>query len=148
MKTYIKNIFWKASFSWWNRILEYLITEKYEKQCYRNVLFLISAPSGGPQNFTASGLTETSVRLTWDLPARKLRNGEVTMYQITYHKLSDSINEEDLNCSDTFIDLVGLEVNTDYVFRIKAYTSKGAGPWSNRLIFRTFGLSEWFRNVI
>ncbi|BFZ00058.1 hypothetical protein BsWGS_03097 [Bradybaena similaris] len=97
------------------------------------------APSGAPQNFTATGLTETSVRLTWDLPARNLRNGDIVMYQITYHKLSDPINEEDLNSTDTFVDLVGLDMNTDYIFKIKAYTSRGAGPWSNRLHFRTFG---------
>ncbi|XP_070195997.1 tyrosine-protein phosphatase Lar-like isoform X3 [Littorina saxatilis] len=96
-------------------------------------------PSGAPQNFTATGLTETSVRLTWDLPARNLRNGDIAMYQITYHKLADAINEEDLNITDTFVDIVGLEMNTDYIFKIKAYTSKGAGPWSNRLHFRTFG---------
>ncbi|XP_025110636.1 receptor-type tyrosine-protein phosphatase F-like isoform X2 [Pomacea canaliculata] len=97
------------------------------------------APSGAPQNFTATGLTETSVRLTWDLPARNLRNGDIVMYQITYHKLADAINEEDLNITDTFVDIVGLEMDTDYIFKIKAYTSRGAGPWSNRLHFRTFG---------
>ena len=64
------------------------------------------------------------------------------MYQITYHKLADAINEEDLNITDTFVDIVGLEMNTDYIFKIKAYTSRGAGPWSNRLHFRTFGRSK------
>ncbi|KAK6188600.1 hypothetical protein SNE40_004745 [Patella caerulea] len=97
------------------------------------------APAGAPQNFTAIGLSETSVRLTWDLPARNLRNGDIGMYQITYHKLSDPINEEDLNITDTYMDIQGLEMNTDYIFKIKAYTSRGSGPWSNRLHFRTFG---------
>ncbi|XP_041360358.1 tyrosine-protein phosphatase Lar-like isoform X2 [Gigantopelta aegis] len=97
------------------------------------------APAGAPQNFTATGLSETSVHLTWDLPARALRNGDIVMYQITYHKLSDPINEEDLNVTDTFVDILGLEMNTDYIFTIKAYTSKGSGPWSNKLHFRTFG---------
>lgn len=64
------------------------------------------------------------------------------MYQVAYHKLSDPINEEDLNSTDTFLDLVGLEMNTDYIFKIKAYTSRGAGPWSNKLHFRTFGRSK------
>ena len=103
---------------------------------------MVAAPSGAPQNFTATGLTETSIRLTWDLPARNLRNGDIQMYQITYHKLADAINEEDLNITDTFVDIVGLEMNTDYIFKIKAYTSRGAGPWSNRLHFRTFGRSK------
>ncbi|XP_059156947.1 receptor-type tyrosine-protein phosphatase S-like isoform X9 [Physella acuta] len=97
------------------------------------------APSGAPQNFTATGLTETSVRLTWDLPARNLRNGDIVMYQIAYHKLSEPTREEDLNCTDAFIDIVSLDMNTDYIFKIKAYTTRGAGPWSNKLHFRTFG---------
>ncbi|GFN98457.1 tyrosine-protein phosphatase lar [Plakobranchus ocellatus] len=96
-------------------------------------------PSGAPQNLTAEGLTETSLRLSWDLPARHLRNGDIIMYQITYHKAGEDINEEDLNCTDTFIDLVGLEMHTQYIFKIKAYTSKGAGPWSNTLPYSTFG---------
>ena len=104
--------------------------------------FFHSAPSGAPQNFSARGLTETSVHLSWDFPARNLRNGEILMYQITYHKLADTINEEGLNITDLFVDIVGLEMNTDYIFLVKAYTSVGAGPWSNRLHFRTFGSSE------
>lgn len=96
-------------------------------------------PSGAPQNLTAESLTETSMRLTWDLPASSLRNGDIIMYQVTYSKSGEDINEEDLNVTDTFIDLVGLEMNTQYIFKIKAYTSKGAGPWSNAVSFNTFG---------
>ncbi|BFZ17029.1 hypothetical protein BsWGS_20067 [Bradybaena similaris] len=114
-------------------------TVDYGERAVAGITTPDGAPSGAPQNFTATGLTETSVRLTWDLPARNLRNGEVVMYQIAYHKLSDPINEEDLNSTDTFVDLVGLDMNTDYIFKIKAYTSRGAGPWSNKLHFRTFG---------
>ena len=66
------------------------------------------------------------------------------MYQVTYFKLSDRVNEEDMNCTETFLDLVGLEMNTAYSFKIRAYTLQGAGPWSNKLVFRTFGWSESF----
>lgn len=100
-------------------------------------------PRGAPQNFSAVGLSETSVRLSWDLPAKKLRNGEIIMYQITYNKLAEPINVEDLNITETFVEISGLEMNTDYVFQIKAFTSRGAGPWSNKLHFRTFGQSEF-----
>ncbi|XP_060552130.1 receptor-type tyrosine-protein phosphatase F-like isoform X9 [Ruditapes philippinarum] len=96
-------------------------------------------PQGAPQNFSAVGLTETSVRLAWDLPANKLRNGEIVSYQLIYYQLADSINVEEQNISGTQYDVTGLEMNTDYVFQIKAYTVKGAGPWSPRLQYRTFG---------
>ncbi|KAL5017103.1 hypothetical protein ScPMuIL_006692 [Solemya velum] len=96
-------------------------------------------PAGAPLNFSAVGLSETSVRLEWDLPAKNLRNGEVIMYQLTYHKLSDAINVEDMNVTEAMKDIAGLEMNTDYIFQIKAYTSRGAGPWSPKLQFHTFG---------
>ena len=61
------------------------------------------------------------------------------MYEIMYHKRNDPIDVYDVNTTDTQLVIEGLEMNMDYVFQIKAYTSKGAGPWSNRLPFRTFG---------
>jgi len=35
-----------------------------------------------------------------------------------------------------------LELNVDYKFVVRAYTSKGPGPWSNGLPFRTLGQCE------
>ncbi|KAK3755490.1 hypothetical protein RRG08_063566, partial [Elysia crispata] len=96
-------------------------------------------PSGAPQNLSAEVLTETSVRLSWDLPASSLRNGEIIMYQVTYSKASEDINEEDMNCTASYTDLVGLDMNTKYKFKIKAFTTKGAGPWSNERVFNTYG---------
>ncbi|KAH3831840.1 hypothetical protein DPMN_105112, partial [Dreissena polymorpha] len=98
-------------------------------------------PQGAPQNFSAVGLSETAVRLAWDLPAKKLRNGLITMYQVNFYRLVDSINVEELNitATQTQKDIDNLLTNTDYVFQIKAYTEKGAGPWSPRLQYRTFG---------
>ncbi|KAL4236406.1 hypothetical protein ACF0H5_004791 [Mactra antiquata] len=96
-------------------------------------------PQGAPQNFSAVGLTENSVRLAWDLPAKKLRNGDIVMYQLVFHQLADSINVEEINITDTTKDVENLDMNTDYVFQIKAYTLKGAGPWTPRLQYRTFG---------
>ncbi|XP_033737511.1 receptor-type tyrosine-protein phosphatase F-like isoform X3 [Pecten maximus] len=96
-------------------------------------------PDGAPQNFTATGLTETSVRLEWDLPAKKLQNGEIIMYQLVYHKMADPTNTEDLNITGIQYDVHNLEMNTDYVFQVKAYTSQGAGPWTVQHPFHTFG---------
>jgi len=98
-------------------------------------------PAGAPQNFTATGLTETKVRLEWDLPAKKLQNGEITMYQLVYHKSADPTDVEDLNITTLQIDIPNLEMNTDYVFQLKAYTVQGAGPWTTQLPFHTFGPS-------
>lgn len=79
------------------------------------------------------------MKLTWDQPARALRNGQIKMYEMMYHKRTDPVDVYDVNTTDTQLVIEGLDMNMDYVFQIKAYTSKGAGPWSNRLPFRTYG---------
>lgn len=96
-------------------------------------------PRGSPLNFTATGVSSTSIRLEWEEPSRELRNGEITLYEIMFHKMDDTIDVQDVNTSDTDMTIDGLEMNTDYVFQIKAYTRRGPGPWSNHLPFRTFG---------
>ena len=106
-------------------------------QCLFFCAFLV--PGGAPQNFTASGISPTSVKLTWDQPAKNLRHGDIIMYEIMYHKRSEPIDVIDMNTTDTQAIVDGLDMDQDYIFQIKAYTSKGAGPWSHRLAFRTFG---------
>ena len=43
------------------------------------------------------------------------------------------------NTTSTALMVDRLELNVDYKFLVRAYTSKGPGPWSNRLPFRTLG---------
>ena len=100
---------------------------------------LFTVPGGAPQNFSAVGMSSTSVKLTWDQPAKALRNGEIIMYEVIYHKVQDPIDTFDINTTDTQLLVEGLEMNQEYVFQVKAYTSQGPGPWSNRHPFRTFG---------
>ena len=88
-------------------------------------------------------MSSTSIRLEWEEPARDLRNGEITLYEIMYHKMDDFIDVQDVNTSDSDLTIDGLEMNTDYVFQIKAYTRRGPGPWSNHLPFRTFGKCKY-----
>ena len=62
------------------------------------------------------------------------------MYQLIYFESIDQVNVEELNITGTQHEISNLNMNTDYVFQIKAYTEKGAGPWSSQLRYRTFGL--------
>lgn len=95
-------------------------------------------PDGAPQNFSAESLTETSVLLEWDLPAKHLQNGEIVMYQLLYRKLGASMEEEQ-NATGLQYEVKGLEMNTDYAFKIRAFTSVGPGPWSAEYRHHTFG---------
>jgi len=96
-------------------------------------------PSGAPQNFTAIGVSPTSVRLQWDPPAKRHRHGNIILYEIIYHQRSQPLDQYATNSTDLMSRVEGLEPNTDYSFQLRAYTSKGPGPWNNRLPFRTFG---------
>lgn len=53
-----------------------------------------------------------------------------------------------MNTTDTSLTVEGLEPTTDYIFQIRAYTSKGPGPWSNQLPFRTFGQRKYHEELL
>jgi len=96
-------------------------------------------PSGAPQNFTAIGESATSVRLQWDPPLRQHRHGAIIIYEIHYQQQQPLHHAATTNSTQLSTRIDGLHANTDYTFQLRAYTSKGPGPWNNRLPFRTFG---------
>ena len=51
--------------------------------------------------------------------------------------ISDDMTAE--NTTSTALMVDRLQLNVDYKFLVRAYTSKGPGPWSNGLPFRTLG---------
>lgn len=84
------------------------------------------------------------MRLRWYPPSREHRKGDIVRYEIMYSERSKPTNVYDANSSDTEYVLDGLEPESVYVFQVKAYTSKGAGPWSNKTPYRTYGQCKWF----
>ncbi|KAK2179862.1 hypothetical protein NP493_469g03030 [Ridgeia piscesae] len=96
-------------------------------------------PRGAPLNFSAEQVGSQSVKLTWNPPAKSLRYGEVIMYEIRFHKLKKAVDVFEVNATGTTQLIDALELNQDYIFQIRAYTSKGAGPWSNRLPLKMTG---------
>ena len=117
-----------------------LIFQLCMTSCQRSVwlVCVASVPTGSPQNFTAIGVSSTSIRLQWDPPPRKHRNGDIVLYEVLYHHQRPSTVDWTTNTTDNFVMVEGLETSTDYNFMIRAYTAIGPGPWSNRLPFRTF----------
>ena len=112
--------------------------------CYRRrhrnnvVMSLREVPGGSPENFTAIGLTSTSVQLKWDAPAKKLRHGDIVLYEVFYYRADNPQEDFAVNATDTSVMVEGLDVDADYIFRLRAYTVKGSGPWTRRLPFKTF----------
>ena len=80
-----------------------------------------------------------SIKLQWDPPAKKYRNGHIVLYEIVFHKRMKQSELVAKNSTEMMTTIDGLDMNMDYIFQLRAYTSKGSGPWSNKLPFRTFG---------
>nr|XP_027202384.1 tyrosine-protein phosphatase Lar-like isoform X2 [Dermatophagoides pteronyssinus] len=95
-------------------------------------------PSSPPQNITDRLQSPTTVVFTWDPPAYQQQNGKITGYGIHFHKLIDIIPTE-YNTTNLRMVFSSLDENTEYKFRVRAYTAKGAGPWSDMLQIMTPG---------
>jgi len=60
---------------------------------------------------------------------------------VSTRAVSDDMTAE--NTSSTALMVDRLQINVDYKFFVRAYTSKGPGPWSNGLPFRTLGQCQY-----
>jgi len=102
-----------------------------------------AVPGGSPENFTATGVTSTSVRLRWDGPARSLRHGAIVLYEVLYHRADRPHDDFAVNSTETAVIVDGLDHEADYIFQLRAYTAKGSGPWTSRLPFKTFANRQY-----
>jgi len=101
----------------------------------------MSVPAGSPLNVTVVEVSSSSVKLQWDAPAVRHRNGEIVLYELMYHEQLNYIDDWTTNTSDTSMTIEGLEPMKEYLFQIRAYTNKGCGPWSGQVDVRTTGRS-------
>ena len=107
-----------------------------------------AVPGGSPENFTATGVSSTSVELRWDRPAKHLRHGDIVLYEALYHRADRPLDDFAVNTTDTAVIVDGLDVGEDYIFRLRAYTAKGSGPWTSRLPFKTFANRQYINQSI
>lgn len=108
-------------------------------------------PKGYPQILEASNVTSRSVQFNWLPPVLAERNGVIVKYTVAYREAGSSSNpqEKELPPSpeNSYV-LNGLKPNTAYDVKIRAHTSKGPGPYSPTVQYRTFLLDQgrtcWF----
>ena len=76
-----------------------------------------------------NGVTDTTMTLSWMTP--NPTNGIITQYQLQYRRCSDGsyITLQPLNNAVTCT-VTRLSVDTEYCFRVRAYTVVGAGPYT------------------
>ena len=114
-------------------------------------------PSAPPQNLTNRLQSPTTVVFTWDPPPHQYHNGKISVYGIQFHKLID-LTPSEYNATQPRSIFSALDENTEYTFRfvsnfahnilvymnlrlcrVRAYTAKGAGPWSEKIQIMTPG---------
>ncbi|KAG8254778.1 hypothetical protein J6590_005343 [Homalodisca vitripennis] len=104
----------------------------YGQETIKYLLTPEGPPTGPPANLSHRFQTPDVVCVTWDQPSRADRNGQVTHYDVQFHKKSDQSTIMDRNTTVTRAVFSNLEESAEYVFRVRAHTRAGAGPWSER----------------
>ncbi|XP_063153847.1 receptor-type tyrosine-protein phosphatase F isoform X2 [Candoia aspera] len=100
-------------------------------------------PSGFPQNLRVVGLTTSTTKVTWNPPPLAERNGKITNYTVFYRDINSQQNLTNVT-KELSITLTNLKSDTTYDIRVRAYTSKGAGPLSPSIQSRTMPMEQVF----
>ncbi|UYV65210.1 PTPRD [Cordylochernes scorpioides] len=98
-----------------------------------------AVPTAPPQNLSHRLQSPTTVVVSWDAPLAQYRNGRVVHYGLQFLRSADSASTAEHNTTVTRMVFSSLDENTEYVFRVRAYTAQGAGPWSSRSSVHTPG---------
>ncbi|XP_021108496.1 receptor-type tyrosine-protein phosphatase delta isoform X24 [Heterocephalus glaber] len=101
-------------------------------------------PTGFPQNLHSEGTASASVQLSWQPPVLAERNGVITKYTLLYRDINTPLLpvEQLIVPADTSTTLTGLKPDTTYDVKVRAHTSKGPGPYSPSVQFRTLPVDQ------
>lgn len=106
----------------------------------QEALAFVDTPEGSPklppQNVSFRLQSPTTVVITWDPPPANSRNGKISGYGLHWHRSSES-NPSEQNTVHTRVVFSSLDEHQEYSFKVRAYTNKGPGPWSNEIFINT-----------
>ena len=88
-------------------------------------------------------VTDTTITISWMVP--DMPNGIITGYSLQYRRtnLNYSTTVETNNTGFTYT-ITGLIPDSEYVFRVRAVTVVGTGPWSNA----TSGITSMYMHLL
>lgn len=89
---------------------------------------MFTAPDGAPENVTGLATSSTSIRLTWNTPARNLQNGYIVEYRVRVTETNTGMASTS-TVTDTSLILVSLHPYYIYSCSVAAVTV-GIGPYS------------------
>nr|XP_029522753.1 receptor-type tyrosine-protein phosphatase S-like isoform X23 [Oncorhynchus nerka] len=101
-------------------------------------------PSGFPQSIVAEGGTTTTIQVSWNPLLLAERNGVIVKYALQYKDINSpqSPSEHFITAPESTITLDSLKADTTYDIKMCAFTSKGSGPYSPSVQFRTQPLDQ------
>ena len=80
-------------------------------------------------------ISSTAIQVTWEEVPAIDQNGIITQYEVEYNQTTFSgasmYSTTTVDSSTLMVDLTGLEEYVEYSIRVRAYTSVGAGPYSD-----------------
>ena len=91
------------------------------------------APASPPNDVMATVVSPTSIMVTWDIVPPIDQNGVTTMYEVLYEPqetFGGAIGPLTSTSTAMSLLLTGLEEFVNYNISVRAYTSVGAGPYS------------------
>ena len=84
---------------------------------------------------TAVNISSTAIQVSWDTVPAIDQNGIIIQYEVEYNQTTFSevsmYNTTTVNSTTLMVDLTGLEEDVEYAIQVRAYTSVGAGPYSD-----------------
>ena len=105
-------------------------------------MFPSPVPASPPENVTVVVNSSTTIEVRWDIVPPIDQNGIITMYEVMYQPLETfnrNISTQTMNISGAEISvfLIELQEFVNYTISVRAYTSVGAGPYSDEITMLT-----------
>ncbi|KAI1721462.1 fibronectin type III domain-containing protein [Ditylenchus destructor] len=98
-----------------------------------------SVPTAPPANVRVDNAVDSTAELSWHAPPCVHTNGDITEYEYDVSPVGGHGNVPRLleTTRSTRVPLHGLVPNVRYTAKVRAFTSRGAGPWSPDIVFET-----------
>ncbi|CAJ0941669.1 unnamed protein product, partial [Mesorhabditis belari] len=102
-----------------------------------------STPTAAPNYLRVEDSRQDSASISWQAPACLQTNGDITEYEyeVTPADRRTHVQKTTNNVRGTRAQITNLQPNTRYNAKVRAYTARGAGPWSQEVAFQTTGHS-------
>ena len=106
------------------------------------MFFFPPVPASPPENVTVVVNSSTTIEVTWDIVPPLDQNGIITVYEVMYQPLetfNGNICTQTIVVSGTEMSvfLIELQEFVNYTISVRAYTSVGAGPYSDEVTVLT-----------